>query len=111
MTVSIDYFTYVALLFYLTKVNIAKFFGFALGTIFSFLANRNITFNNKNYFWLHLGKFSLLYFVSLNINIYLNDFLLEIFINNSFKFLVSFVFATVCSACINFMGMRYFVFK
>ena len=111
ITVLIDYVTYRGLFFFISNVIIAKSFGFAFGTIFSFIANKNITFNNKNNYQNHLSKFIFLYFSSMMINIFINSRLLELFTNSNFKLQISFILATIISAIFNFAGMKFLVFK
>lgn len=110
-TVLIDYLTYRVLVGFISNVGIAKSIGFAIGTIFSFTANRNITFNVKNHFLSHLGKFTLLYIISMIINVFANSFSLYVFANSNLKVQISFVLATFISATINFVGMKFIVFK
>jgi putative flippase GtrA len=111
LTVLIDYSTYLSLTFFESNISIAKSIGFALGTIFSFIANRNITFNVKNNFFGHLIKFISLYLISMMFNVFVNSFSLGLLTNLNFKVQISFVIATIISASINFGGMKYFVFK
>jgi putative flippase GtrA len=111
VSVLIDYSTYRSLLFYESNLIIAKSIGFILGTTFSFIANRNITFKVKNHFFGHLIKFSFLYFTSMMFNVFVNSISLGLFINSNLKVQISFTLATIISATINFAGMKYFVFK
>jgi putative flippase GtrA len=111
ITVSIDYLLYRSLTEIISNLIIAKFLSFAFGTIFSFIANRSITFNNKNHFWSHLSKFIILYLTTLFLNVIVNSASLEIFAWYNFKVQVSFLFATIISALTNFAGMKYIVFK
>jgi putative flippase GtrA len=111
VTVLVDYSTYRSLIFFEYNISIAKSIGFALGTIFSFIANRNITFNVKNNFFGHLIKFSMLYFTSMMFNLFVNSISLGLFKNSNLKVQISFILATITSATINFVGMKYFVFK
>ena len=111
VTVLIDYSTYRSLIFFDSNISIAKSIGFAFGTVFSFIANRNITFNVKNDFFGHLIKFSLLYFTSMMFNVFVNSVSLGLFTNSNLKVQISFLLATIISATINFGGMKYFVFK
>lgn len=90
---------------------IAKSISFAFGTFFSFVANRKITFNVNKHFLNHLIKFSLLYFVSMIINVFINSIALDLFINLNFKVQISFILATFFSATFNFVGMKNLVFK
>jgi putative flippase GtrA len=111
VTVLIDYSIYRSLIFLESKIGIAKSIGFVFGTIFSFVANRNLTFNVKNNFFGHLIKFSLLYFTSMMFNVFVNSISLELFTNSNLKVQISFILATIISAIINFGGMKYLVFK
>lgn len=111
VTVLIDYSTYRSIIFFESKISTAKSIGFALGTIFSFIANRNITFNVKNNFFGHFIKFSMLYFTSMLFNVFVNSISLGLFKNSNLKVQISFILATIISATINFVGMKYFVFK
>ncbi len=110
-TILIDYSTYRSLIFFESNISIAKSISFAFGTIFSFIANRSITFNVKNDFFGHLIKFSLLYSTSLVFNVFVNTISLGLFSNSNLKIQISFILATIISAITNFFGMKYLVFK
>jgi putative flippase GtrA len=111
ITVLIDYSAYRALIFFEFNFNSAKIMSFILGTIFSFGANKNITFSRKNDFFKHLIKFILLYFVSLMLNVFVNTNFLGWLASSNFNVQISFILATIVSATINFIGMKYFIFK
>ncbi len=111
IAISLDYMTYNFLILIKTNIVISKSFGFSIGAVFSFLANRNITFNNKNNFWCRLSKFTFLYLTTLMLNVFVNSTSLEIFARYNFRVQVSFLFATMISAITNFVGMKYIVFK
>jgi len=111
VTVLIDYLTYQSLIFFFSNTSIAKSISFVFGTVFSFLANRKITFNVKSNFFSHLIRFSILYFTSMMSNVFVNSISLGLFHNSNWKLQISFIFSTIISATINFLGMRYFVFK
>ena len=111
ITVLIDYSIYRTLIFFEFNLNLAKTISFICGTIFSFGANKNITFSLKNDFLKHLIKFILLYFVSMMLNIFLNTISLNLLSHSNFKVQFSFILATIVSATNNFVGMKYFVFK
>ena len=110
LTVLIDYLFYN----FSQKINLniteAKAFGFISGTVFAFLANRNITFRNHNNIWGHLYKFIILYSGTLFINVTINNNLLNWLTDFHYKVQLSFLIATSTSAIINFIGMKYFVF-
>ena len=110
LTVLIDYLVYFLSRKFIINTSQAKAFGFISGTVFAFLANRNITFKNHSNICGHLYKFLILYSVTLFINITINNNLLNWLTDFHFKIQVSFLVATTTSAIINFIGMKYFVF-
>lgn len=110
LTVLIDYLVYFLSRKFFINTSQAKAFGFISGTVFAFLANRNITFKNHNNIWRHLYKFLILYSGTLFTNITINNSLLNWLPDFQFKIQLSFLIATSTSAIINFVGMKYFVF-
>ena len=110
LTVLIDYLVYSLSRNLIIITTQAKAFGFISGTVFAFLANRNITFKNHNNIWGHLYKFLILYSGSLFINVTINNSLLYWLTDFQYKVELSFLIATSTSAIINFIGMKYFVF-
>jgi len=110
LTVLIDYLVYFLSRKLIVSTPQAKAFGFISGTTFAFLANRNITFRNHDNVWRHLYKFLILYSGTLFINVIINNYLLNLFIDFHYKVQLSFLIATSTSAIINFIGMKYFVF-
>ena len=107
----IDYIIYRLLFFLISNINISKFFGFLFGTLFSFKCNTLLTFKSKKYNLSHFLKFIYLYVSSMIINIIVNHQLFKLFSISTFNIQISFVFATLITASINFLGMKYFVFK
>ncbi len=110
LTVLIDYLVYSLSKNLIINTTQAKAFGFISGTVFAFLANRNITFKNHDNIWGHLYKFLILYSGSLFINVTINNSLLNWFTDFQYKVQLSFLISTSTSAIINFIGMKYFVF-
>jgi len=110
LTVLIDYLVYFLSRKFFINISQAKAFGFISGTVFAFLANRNITFKNHNNIWRHLYKFLILYSGTLFINVTINNSLLNWLSDFQYKVQLSFLIATSTSAIINFVGMKYFVF-
>ncbi len=110
LTVLIDYLVYFLSRKFFIDISHAKAFGFISGTVFAFLANRNITFKNHNNIWRHLYKFLILYIGTLFINVTINNSLLNWLSDFQYKVQLSFLIATSTSAIINFVGMKYFVF-
>tara|TARA_Y100000748_G_scaffold303112_1_gene307311 strand:+ start:2153 stop:2557 length:405 start_codon:yes stop_codon:yes gene_type:complete len=110
-TVLIDYIFYFFLYFIGFSTSISKGISFIIGAIFAYVANKYFTFNQAKFSNLGIFQFCVLYFISLTINVYLNEFLLHAMSNLIFKFELSFIIATITSASINFIGMKYIVFK
>ena len=110
LTFLIDYLIYSLSRTLIINTTQAKAFGFISGTVFAFLANKNITFENHDNIWGHLYKFLILYSGSLFINVTINNSLLNWFNDFQYKVQLSFLTATLTSAIINFIGMKYFVF-
>ena len=99
-------------LFYLTgSINLSKFVSFIMGAVFSYYGNKNITFNVKAK-KLTPVYFSIVYSISLGLNIFSNSFSLYLFQNKeTISILISFFIATIISAFFNFIMMKFFVFK
>ena len=99
-------------LFYLTgSINLSKFVSFIMGAVFSYYGNKNITFNVKAK-KLTPVYFSIVYSISLGLNIFSNSFSLYLFQNKeTISILISFFIATIISALFNFIMMKFFVFK
>ncbi len=84
---------------------------FLIGLIFAFFANKIWTFKSKKKSLAEPWKFILIYTSSLITNIYANMYLLYLLQTFFLKIALAFLFATICSATINFLGMKYFVFN
>ncbi len=111
LTVLIDSSVYTLILKMASNFSFAKTFGFVSGTFFSFFANRNFTFKIQNSIWIQIYKFALLYSGSLMINVIINNMALNYFSGTNYRIKLAFTTATFSSALINFIGMKYFVFK
>ena len=92
------------------NISLSKVIGFITGTIFSFLANQNITFKTQNNIWANLIKFILLYTATLFVNVIINNTILNYHSSFNYQIQIAFIIATTTSAIINFIGMKYFVF-
>ena len=110
-SVLIDLLVYKVLSLYLL-INFSKSISFISGTIISYFGNKYWTFNFKKQSKSIFYKFIALYFFNLIINVKLNKFLiLFIFYKFQYSILLSFVGATFVSALLNYLGMKYVVFK
>lgn len=112
LTVAIDFIVYRTLLVWNPfSVSVAKCMGFIAGTIFAYVVNQLWTFSHtahpRNSFW----RFVLLYSVALVANVLVNDLAIVQLVPSSYAVQVAFVIATGFSAALNFIGMKYFVFR
>lgn len=112
LTVVIDFFSYRGLvLLNLLGTDMAKGAGFILGTIFAYLANRMWTFGRQEHVSGSLWRFLVLYSVTLGINIWVNSMTLVLLHTSDLAVKIAFLIATGVSALLNFIGMKWFVFK
>lgn len=111
-TVLVDFMSYRALLqFQVMEVDVAKATGFLVGTLFAYFANRFWTFGNKSHAPGSAWRFLALYVSTLGANVLINSLALKLFADMAIVFQLSFLLATGVSACLNFLGMKLFVFK
>ena len=109
-TVIVDYLLY----FFLVNtsslnIDLCKTISFLVGTLYAYVTNKIYTFKSNVTFKNSIYKFILLYTLSLFVNVFTNSLLLNYF--NKFAFQLAFLISTFLSAFINFLGMKYFVFK
>lgn len=112
LTVFIDFMVYRGLvLTQLLDIDWSKGIGFFVGTIFAYMANRFWTFGQKEHVPGMLGRFCLLYLATCFVNVLVNT--MALFLLSQFSFAVhgAFLLATGASACLNFLGMKLFVFN
>ena len=111
-TVVVDYVFYQGMVVLKwATIDIAKAFGFIMGTFFSYVANRFWTFSHKQTSNNSAFKFALLYSFTLFANVSINSQCLNFFGHVDYMVQISFIFATVISATLNFFGMKFFVFN
>ena len=84
----------------------SKRLSFIMGASISFILNKYITFKSEGKKISEPILFSLLYFVSLVINSFTHDAILKSFSGN-----YPFIFATILSILINYLGQKFIVFK
>ena len=107
-----DYLTYSALSWHLKmSIGASKGAGFIVGAVLAYIANRFWTFGSRPHSRGSLMRFSLLYVFSLVINIAVNELALALLISFEAVVPLAFLIATLISATINFIGMKFFVFK
>jgi putative flippase GtrA len=129
--VLLDFIVYYALSIQQTPIDTAKVAGFIAGSFYTFFLNKVWTWKDKRKTnFSQLGKFFIIYGVSLLINVSVNklgisilpDYTLSFNLSNSdglelFTYgmktdkIIAFFFATLGSAFWNFFGQKYWVFK
>ena len=111
-TVLVDYIFYQGMVtLQYASTDIAKTFSFIVGTLFAYGANRFWTFSHKEIANNSVLKFLLLYSVSLSANVFINSQFLEFLGSFDYEVQISFFFATGVSSTLNFIGMKFIVFK
>ena len=111
-TVLVDFIIYLGLIgFQVMEVDMAKATGFLIGSLFAYLANRFCTFGHKAHVPGSAWRFLALYSSSLGSNVLINSISLKFLADEAAAIKLAFLFATGVSACINFLGMKFFVFR
>ena len=106
LAVTVDLLTYQMLVNYL-NYDLAKALSFICGTIVAFIANKYFTFKKYKKRNKEVWQFALLYIATLTINVAINRLVLDI----SQIIFLGFLVATACSATLNFLGQKFWVFK
>ena len=111
-TVLVDFMTYRGLIeFQVMEVDMAKATGFLVGTLLAYFANRFWTFGHKSHIPGSAWRFSALYASTLGANVLINALALKLLSDTAVAFQLAFLLATGVSACLNFLGMKIFVFR
>lgn len=110
-TVFIDLICYSILILIGFDTYVSKGISFSIGAIFSYIVNRSFTFQSAFYGLIQFSLFILLYLSTLFLNITSNEILLEFLGRTHVSFIVAFLIATILSASLNFLGMKYIVFN
>jgi putative flippase GtrA len=112
-TVLIDLAVYRLTMLAGLAVSLAKAFGFLTGTVFAYIANRTWTFSAAGGGPIggELLRFAGVYGGSLVANVVVNSALLMLFGRSELALAVAFVVATGASAMLNFLGMKFLVFR
>jgi putative flippase GtrA len=110
-TVLVDFISYRGLIgFQVMEVDMAKATGFLAGTLFAYFANRFWTFGHKSHIPGSAWRFSALYVSTLGANVLINALALKLLADVAASIQLAFLLATGVSACLNFLGMKLFVF-
>ena len=111
-TVLVDFISYRGLIgFQVMEVNMAKATGFLAGTLFAYFANCFWTFGHKSHMPGSLWRFAALYASTLGANVLINALAIKLLVDMAGGIQLAFLLATGASACLNFLGMKLFVFK
>ncbi len=114
LTVIVDFVIYRGLVTGLAAdVDLAKAVGFVSGTVFAYVFNRFWTFGDRQHAAGSAARFIVLYGATLAINVLINRAGLEILrsLETAVSVPMAFVLATGVSAALNFIGMKWFVFR
>lgn len=111
LTVIIDLIFYLILISFDFSTFISKGVSFSIGTVFAYFANRNYTFKSSENRLIGFIVFTLLYTSTLLINIFTNELVLNLTSLIDSSLMLAFLCATSLSATINFLGMKYIVFR
>lgn len=111
-TVLLDFVSYRGLIgFEVMPIDMAKATGFLIGTLFAYFANRFGTFGHKPHVPGSAWRFAVLYASTLGANVLINALALKLFADAIAAIALSFLVATGVSATLNFLGMKFFVFR
>lgn len=109
--VLIDAAVYTLLLKFAVAVNIAKGVAFASGALFAYFANRFWTFGATRTAQTRALGFIALYLGSAALNVAVNHALLALLGAHALAYPAAWFVATGASATLNYLGMRYVVFR
>jgi putative flippase GtrA len=111
-TVLVDFISYRGLIgFQVMEVDMAKAISFLVGAIFAYFANRFWTFGHNPHVPGSVWRFSALHASTLGANVLINALALKLLADMAIAIQLAFLLATGVSACLNFLGMKLFVFK
>ena len=110
-TVLVDFVVYVLLLFVGIETNASKGVSFSVGAVFAYFANKGYTFNSHKKGLYRFMLFSVLYGLTLVVNISANELVLFLLDKTQLFIVFAFLVATIVSATLNYLGMKYIIFK
>ena len=105
--VGTDASTYALMLKWLDEP-LAKGISFILGSVVAFIINKYWTFESKSLSMSEMMRFSVLYLFTLLVNVTVNQ---SVLIIESKWLLLAFLMATGASTILNFLGMKFWVFR
>lgn len=112
VTVVVDFASYTLLQAWIgLPVAASKGLGFLIGTAFAYFANRHWTFGHKDPAGGSAWRFALLYGITMAFNVLVNAVGLHALHEMAWGKQGAFLLATGVSAFLNFLGMKYLVFR
>lgn len=109
-TVAIDFVCYHLLMRFGVELDIAKACSFTIGAAFAYIANKSWTFTRKKHGFAPLS-FVLLYASTLFVNTAANGIIVRHLPHARWSLALAFIIATALSAALNFIGMKWIVFR
>ena len=107
----IDFLVYRILLWILTWVSFSKASGFIVASVFAYLSNKKWTFKSERKGIKTIILFIIVYLINLILNTGANSLLLQFLDFSEASVWIAFLFASGLSASLNFLGMKFIVFK
>lgn len=111
LAVLTDFAVYRSLVWSGLDTHTAKAMGFLSGTVFAYFANRLWTFGHTRPAQGSAWRFLLVYSITLAVNVQVNAIVLALLSGWFAAMQIAFLMATGTSATLNFLGMKFFVFK
>jgi putative flippase GtrA len=112
LTVLTDFIVYRSVVWTGVDIHVAKAVGFMSGTVFAYFANLLWTFRHTRPAQGSIWRFLLLYSLTLVTNVHVNALVLAVLGGQVVGAMqLAFLAATGTSASLNFLGMKFFVFK
>jgi putative flippase GtrA len=109
-TVAIDFIFYHLLMWLGIELDIAKACSFTIGAVFAYATNKSWTFTRKKHGVAPLS-FAILYGATLLVNTFTNGLLVRLLPETAWAITAAFIIATGLSAALNFIGMKWIVFR
>jgi putative flippase GtrA len=110
LTVLLDFSLYSGGLVVGLSAPLAKAGGFCAGSIFAYFANRRITFQVGDTQH-RVAAFVMVYLTGLGANVGINELIMIVLAEQVYHYEVAFLISTLCSAALNFAGMKFIVFR
>jgi len=112
IAVLIAYLVYRALILIGLDINFSSMVSYFAGMFYGYFANKQLTFKNvDNISITNITKYLVLHFCTLVIYVYLNSYLVLLLKEYSFNLLIAFSLTIGLTTILNFLGLRFWVFK